>query len=166
MPAVTFRLGGVERLISVEDYRRAAHRRVPRLAWDFVEGGADDMVTVARNRDAFSRWALRARAMSGHRERPLGSTVAGSELALPVLLAPAGGSGLALARRRRGRAGGRSGRDAARPEHRLLVVDRGGRRGNAHRPLLPALPWRRAHHDADAARLARRLAGSVCHARR
>ncbi len=95
MPTVAYRLRGIEQLLSVEDYRRAARRRVPRVVWDYVEGGADDMVTVARNRDAFSRWALRMRAMTGHRERRLQSRVAGAELALPVLLAPTGGLGLA-----------------------------------------------------------------------
>jgi isopentenyl diphosphate isomerase/L-lactate dehydrogenase-like FMN-dependent dehydrogenase len=95
MAPVTYRLGGNEQLISVDDYRRAARRRVPRLVWDFVEGGADDSATVTGNRDAYSRWALRVRAMTGHRERRLQSAIAGAELALPVLLAPAGGLGLA-----------------------------------------------------------------------
>jgi isopentenyl diphosphate isomerase/L-lactate dehydrogenase-like FMN-dependent dehydrogenase len=83
-----------ESLISVEDYRRAAAKRVPRLVWTYVEGGADDLVTVRRNRSSFSRWALRARMMTGHAERRLSTTVAGVELELPVLLAPTGALGL------------------------------------------------------------------------
>ena len=83
-----------ETLISVEDYRRAAARRVPRLVWDYVEGGADDLVTVRRNRTSFSRWSLRARMMTAYPERRLSTTVAGVDLALPVLLAPTGALGL------------------------------------------------------------------------
>jgi isopentenyl diphosphate isomerase/L-lactate dehydrogenase-like FMN-dependent dehydrogenase len=83
-----------ESLISVEDYRRAAAKRVPRLVWTYVEGGADDLVTVRRNRSSFSRWALRARMMTAHAERRLSTTVAGVELELPVLLAPTGALGL------------------------------------------------------------------------
>jgi L-lactate dehydrogenase (cytochrome)/(S)-mandelate dehydrogenase len=60
-----------------------------------VAGGADDLVTVERNQAAFSRWALRARVLTGHAERRLATTVAGVEIELPVLLAPTGTIGLA-----------------------------------------------------------------------
>lgn len=80
--------------MSVEDYELAASRRVPRFVWEFIQGGADDLVTVQANRDAFSRWWLRSRAMTGHPERSLETTVAGAELALPALLAPTGTLGI------------------------------------------------------------------------
>jgi isopentenyl diphosphate isomerase/L-lactate dehydrogenase-like FMN-dependent dehydrogenase len=83
-----------DRLISVEDYRVAAAKRLPQLVWEYVEGGADDLVTVRRNEEAFLRWSLRARMMTGHAERRLGTTVAGVEIDLPVLLAPTGALGL------------------------------------------------------------------------
>ena len=83
-----------ERLISVDDYRVAAGKRVPRLVWEYVEGGADDLVTVRRNEEAFLRWSLRARVMTAHARRRLATTVAGVEVDLPVLLAPTGALGL------------------------------------------------------------------------
>jgi L-lactate dehydrogenase (cytochrome)/(S)-mandelate dehydrogenase len=89
-----FRLRALERRISVEDYRRAAARKVPRLVWEYVEGGADDGVTLRRNVDAFSDWSLRARAMTGHPARRLATTVSGVEVELPVLLAPTGALGV------------------------------------------------------------------------
>lgn len=89
-----YRWRAPESLISVEDYRRAAAKRVPRLVWDYIEGGADDLVTVRRNVTSFSRWSLRARMMTAHPERRLSTTVAGVEVALPVLLAPTGALGL------------------------------------------------------------------------
>ena len=89
-----YRLRAPEHLISVEDYRRAAAKRVPRLVWDYIEGGADDLVTVRRNVTSFSRWSLRARMMTAHPERTLSTTVAGVEIDLPVLLAPTGALGL------------------------------------------------------------------------
>lgn len=91
---VAFRWRPAERLVSVEDYRRAAARRVPKLVWEYVEGGADDGVTVRRNEDAFLRWSLRARMMTAHAARRLATTVAGVELELPVLFAPTGALGL------------------------------------------------------------------------
>jgi L-lactate dehydrogenase (cytochrome)/(S)-mandelate dehydrogenase len=89
-----YRWRPLERLISVEDYRLAAARRVPGLVWTYVEGGADDLVTVRRNEEAFLRWSLRARMMTAHAERQLATTVAGVEIDLPVLLAPTGALGL------------------------------------------------------------------------
>ncbi len=89
-----YRLTAPESLISVEDYRRAAGKRVPRLVWDYIEGGADDLVTVRRNVTSFSKWSLRARMMTAYPERTLSTTVAGVELSLPVLLAPTGALGL------------------------------------------------------------------------
>lgn len=84
-----------QHLISVEDYRLAAAGRVPGMIWEYIEGGADDLVTVRRNEEAFLRWSLRARMMTGHAKRRLATTVAGVELDLPVLLAPTGALGLA-----------------------------------------------------------------------
>lgn len=81
-------------LISIEDYRRAARRALPRMVWSFVDGGADDMVSLARNRSAFDRWELRSRVLTGHDRRDLSTTVAGVPLNLPVLLAPTGFTGL------------------------------------------------------------------------
>ena len=89
-----YRLRPLERLISVEDYRVAAAKRVPRLVWEYVEGGADDLVTVRRNEEAFLGWSLRARMMAAHAERRLATSVAGVEIDLPVLLAPTGALGL------------------------------------------------------------------------
>lgn len=83
-----------ERLVSVEDYRRVARRRLPPMVWNYVDGGADDMVSVRDNREAFSRWSLRTRALAGHECRDLSTTVAGVPVDLPVLLAPTGLTGL------------------------------------------------------------------------
>lgn len=83
-----------ERLISVEDYRRAARRRLPPLVWHYVDGGADDLVSLRDNRDAFGRWSLRTQALAGHEHRELSTTVAGVPLDLPVLLGPTGLTGL------------------------------------------------------------------------
>jgi isopentenyl diphosphate isomerase/L-lactate dehydrogenase-like FMN-dependent dehydrogenase len=94
MGPFAYRLRAPEQLISVEDYRVAAAKRVPQLVWSYIEGGADDLVTVRRNREAFSSWSLRARVMTGHTERRLRTRIGNVELELPVLLAPTGSLGL------------------------------------------------------------------------
>jgi L-lactate dehydrogenase (cytochrome)/(S)-mandelate dehydrogenase len=84
-----------ERLISVEDYRRAARRRLPRMVWTYIDGGADDMHTVAGNRTAFDDWWLVPSVLTGHDRHELAAEAAGLPLSLPVLLGPTGFTGLA-----------------------------------------------------------------------
>jgi L-lactate dehydrogenase (cytochrome)/(S)-mandelate dehydrogenase len=80
---------------SVEDYRRLARRAVPRMVSAYIEGGAEDMRTVAANRAAFDRWQLRQRVLAGHPARDdLSVTIAGETLDVPIVLAPTGLTGL------------------------------------------------------------------------
>jgi isopentenyl diphosphate isomerase/L-lactate dehydrogenase-like FMN-dependent dehydrogenase len=81
--------------ITVSDYRELARRAVPGMVWAYVEFGAEEMTTLAANRSAFSRYALRSRVLTGNEGKDLATTVAGQSLSLPVLLAPTGLAGLA-----------------------------------------------------------------------
>jgi isopentenyl diphosphate isomerase/L-lactate dehydrogenase-like FMN-dependent dehydrogenase len=80
--------------LSVEDWRQAARRRLPRLAWNYVDGGADDEVTLAANVSGFRRWRLRQRVLTGASAPDLATAMIGETLALPLALAPTGGAGL------------------------------------------------------------------------
>ncbi|CAM3008004.1 alpha-hydroxy acid oxidase [Prescottella defluvii] len=81
-------------LLSVEDYRQAARRRLPRMVWAYVEGGADDLRTVAGNRSAFDDWWLVPSVLAGHDTHDLSTEIAGFPLSMPVLTAPTGFNGL------------------------------------------------------------------------
>lgn len=83
-----------EKLVSVEDYRRAAMRRLPAMIQHYVDGGADDLETVIGNREAFGRWWLRPRALAGSASPKIATRIAGTELRAPILLAPTGFAGL------------------------------------------------------------------------
>lgn len=48
------RLAGGRALLNVEDWRQAARRALPPMAWTYVEGGAEDEATLRRNREAFA----------------------------------------------------------------------------------------------------------------
>jgi isopentenyl diphosphate isomerase/L-lactate dehydrogenase-like FMN-dependent dehydrogenase len=93
--AFGYRLFGEEPPISVEDYRRLARRRLPDMAWAYVDGGADDLITLNDNRDAFRRWRLRQRVLTGIVKPDLSATMAGTKLSMPVALAPTGIIGMA-----------------------------------------------------------------------
>ena len=80
----------VANLRTVADVRRAANRRMPRMVADFIDGGAEDEGTVVANRRGFGDVALQPAALAGRATRDLRTTVCGQEVALPVLLSPAG----------------------------------------------------------------------------
>ncbi len=80
--------------VSVADYRRAARHRVPRFVWAYIDEGADDLETLRDNEAAFDRWSFKPRALTGAGEADLSTTVAGVKLAMPLMLAPTGFSGL------------------------------------------------------------------------
>src|SRR3546814_11391118 len=48
----------LSRCVNIADLRKHARRRLPGPVFDFLDGGAEDEVTLARNRLAFSEWAL------------------------------------------------------------------------------------------------------------
>lgn len=87
------RLAGGRALLNVEDWRQAARRALPPMAWTYVEGGAEDETTLRRNREAFARWGLRQRVLTGVGDPSLAVEVAGVPLSLPVALAPTGLTG-------------------------------------------------------------------------
>jgi len=89
------RLRPPQRYITVEDYRRAAHRKLPNFVWAYLDGGAEDLVTLRENRTGFSAWSLRSRVLTGTGTPDLSTTVAGSTISLPVMIAPTGFTGLA-----------------------------------------------------------------------
>jgi L-lactate dehydrogenase (cytochrome) len=106
----------VPELLCVEDYRRLARRRLPRLAFDFIDGGADGEVTLRRNVAAFERLSLRPRHLVDVSSRSLETTVLGERVGLPVLIAPTGMSRVA------GRGGDVAGARAAAAHGAVFVL--------------------------------------------
>jgi isopentenyl diphosphate isomerase/L-lactate dehydrogenase-like FMN-dependent dehydrogenase len=94
MSTFRYRLRANNDRICVEDYRRAAKRALPSFAWAYLDSGADGLRTLKENRAAFGRWFLQPRVLAGFDKRELGVTIAGTDLALPVVLAPTGLTGV------------------------------------------------------------------------
>jgi L-lactate dehydrogenase (cytochrome)/(S)-mandelate dehydrogenase len=82
-------------LVSIQDYRNAARRALPKMVWAYLDGGAEDERTLRANGEAFANWRLRQRVLAGHASASIGVQVAGEALELPVVLAPTGLTGLA-----------------------------------------------------------------------
>lgn len=88
----------MSRLVSVDDYERKARRRLPRMMFDYIQGGAEDEVTLRANREAFQRVNLRHHVLRDVTERAQRLELLGEELQLPVLLAPVGLASVACQR--------------------------------------------------------------------
>jgi L-lactate dehydrogenase (cytochrome) len=84
----------LDRALTIDDLRRIARRRLPRAVFDFVEGGAGDERTVARNRAEFERLLFRPRALVDVSKREQATVVLGERVATPVLVSPTGMAGL------------------------------------------------------------------------
>ena len=84
----------LEDLITIDDMREAARRALPRMLFDFVDGGAGDEATKRRNSTGFATHVLMARALSGRENRDQSRVLFGRRIESPVLVAPTGSSGL------------------------------------------------------------------------
>ena len=75
--------------VNIADLRRLAERRLPRVVFDYLDGGAEAEFTLRENCRAFEDIIFRPRqAVAGQCD--LRTRVLGSELAFPVILAPIG----------------------------------------------------------------------------
>jgi isopentenyl diphosphate isomerase/L-lactate dehydrogenase-like FMN-dependent dehydrogenase len=77
-------------VINIGDLRRRAKRRLPRVVFNYVDGGADDEVTLRENCRVFQDVVLRPRQAVAVPGIDLRTRVLGSDLAFPALLAPIG----------------------------------------------------------------------------
>ncbi len=82
------------RVINIADLRRLAKRRLPRAVFDYIDGGAEQEITLGENTRAFDRVQFRPRSAVATYSCDLSTSVLGQEVALPVLLAPVGSSRL------------------------------------------------------------------------
>jgi L-lactate dehydrogenase (cytochrome) len=81
-------------LVNIDDLRSLARRRLPKMLFDFLDGGALDQVTLAANRADFNRIRFRPRVLVDVSRRSLKTTLFGAQHALPLVLAPLGSTGL------------------------------------------------------------------------
>src|SRR3989441_3356699 len=78
------------RVMNIEDLRRAAKRRLPRVVFDYIDGGAEGEWTLRANCRAFETVTLRPRCAVATPVCDLRTTVLGTSLSIPVILAPVG----------------------------------------------------------------------------
>ncbi|WP_433186479.1 alpha-hydroxy acid oxidase [Actinoallomurus sp. CA-150999] len=74
----------------IDDLRRVARRRTPRAVFDYVDGGADDEISMAANVDALRRWRFTPRSLADVSSVDTATRLFDRPAALPLVLAPTG----------------------------------------------------------------------------
>src|SRR2546428_9753356 len=82
------------RVVNIEDLRNLARRRLPKMVFDYLDGGADAEVTLRENCRAFESVTFRPRQAVSVPACDLRTRVLGIDVSFPALLAPVGYSRL------------------------------------------------------------------------
>jgi L-lactate dehydrogenase (cytochrome)/(S)-mandelate dehydrogenase len=85
---------GIEKAINIEDLRRMCQRRLPRIAFDYLEGGVEDERAMRTNDAGFLRYRLLPRYLVDVGKRDLSTTLFGKTYSLPFGFGPTGMTGL------------------------------------------------------------------------
>lgn len=83
---------------SVSDYRELARRRLPRVLFDYVDGGSFEETTLNANRTDLQKLTLKQKVLRDVSALDTSTSVFGQQLAMPIILAPVGFAGM-MARR-------------------------------------------------------------------
>ncbi|HET7835125.1 MAG TPA: alpha-hydroxy acid oxidase [Variovorax sp.] len=78
----------------IEDLRRLARKRVPRMFYDYVDGGSWTEYTYRANEEDFGKIEFRQRVAVDITERSTASTMVGQPVSMPVAIAPTGLTGM------------------------------------------------------------------------
>jgi len=80
--------------VNIADLRALARRRLPRVIFDFLDGGAEDEITLHANCEGFGRYRFRPRLLTANAKRDLSIDLFGQKLSLPFMIAPTGLNGI------------------------------------------------------------------------
>jgi len=80
------------------DYRKLAEKRLPRFLFDYVDGGANDELTMTANGDDFGKIRLKQRVLRDVSHTDTSTTLFAEKVSMPMVLAPIGLAGM-MARR-------------------------------------------------------------------
>src|ERR1700716_3003130 len=84
----------IDQAVNIEDLHRMAKRRLPKVAFDFIEGGLEDERGLERNTAAFHKHRLLPRYLVDVSTRDQSQTIFGRKFNSPFGISPTGGVGL------------------------------------------------------------------------
>ncbi|MBN9490825.1 MAG: alpha-hydroxy-acid oxidizing protein [Alphaproteobacteria bacterium] len=81
-------------VVNIDDLRKLAKKRLPKIAYDFIEGGTDDEVALVTNEQAFRKARIVPRYLVDVSVRDQSTTLFGRTYSSPIGIAPTGIAGL------------------------------------------------------------------------
>ncbi len=84
----------LKKVTDIEDLRRVAERKVPRMFYDYVDSGSWTETTYRNNETDFDRIKLRQRVLVDMDNRSLATSMIGEPVKMPVAIAPTGFTGM------------------------------------------------------------------------
>lgn len=84
----------LKRALNIDDLRELARRRLPRMVFDYIDGGADDEITLRANSARLSDYRLRWNALVDVSRVDTSTTLMGSPTKLPFVISPTASSRL------------------------------------------------------------------------
>jgi (S)-mandelate dehydrogenase len=84
----------IDDAVNIEDLHRMAKRRLPKVMFDYIEGGVEDERGLSRNQAAFHRHRLLPRYLVDVSKRDQSATLFGHTYSSPFGISPTGGVGL------------------------------------------------------------------------
>ncbi len=81
-------------ILSIDDFRRLAQRRIPKAIFDYADGGSYDERTIRRNAADLDAMSFRQRVMVDVSKISLATTLLGKPVSMPLAIGPTGLAGL------------------------------------------------------------------------
>ncbi len=87
-------MASVTTAINIDDLRKMAQRRLPRMVFDYIDGGAEDEITLRRQVDRYTDYELQWNSLVDISKIDTAATVFGQPSPLPFFIAPTAASRL------------------------------------------------------------------------
>jgi (S)-mandelate dehydrogenase len=84
----------IDRALNISHLREIARRRVPHFAFEYVEGGAEDELSLKCNRTAFEAYRFVPHTLVDTTNRHQRTALFGREISTPLVIAPTGMNGI------------------------------------------------------------------------
>jgi (S)-mandelate dehydrogenase len=80
--------------VNIADFRALAKKRLPKIVFDYLEGGAEDELGLKHNRDVYHAVRFQPRRLVDVSQRNLQTSLFGKPITAPLVIAPTGLNGI------------------------------------------------------------------------